>query len=130
MNNDPQSFFIGMDGFYWFIAVIESLEDPQKVGRCKARIIGWHDADKAKLATNELPWAYPVLPISQATTMPNYKVGDWVLGFFLDGKMGQQPMLIGVLPAAPTPGGLLKKAISSAAKNAAMSAMGIPPGTF
>jgi len=102
MSNDPQTFRIGMDGFYWFVGVIESLEDPMKVGRCKVRIIGWHAADKAQLSTNELPWSYPVLPITQATTPPNYKVGDWVVGFFLDGKLGQQPMLFGVLPAAPT----------------------------
>lgn len=101
MLSDPQTFHVGMDGFYWFVGVIESLEDPAKVGRCKTRIIGWHDADKANLSTNELPWAYPVLPISQARTMPNYRVGDWVMGFFLDGKLGQQPMLFGVLPAAP-----------------------------
>jgi hypothetical protein len=102
MNNDPQTFHIGMDGFIWFVAVIESIEDPAKAGRVKARIIGWHDPDKAAVATNELPWAYPVMPITTARTMPNYRVGDWVLGFFLDGKLGQQPMLFGVLPAVTT----------------------------
>ena len=101
MNSDPQSFHIGMDGFYWFIGVIESLEDALCIGRVKVRIIGWHDGDKEKLSTDELPWAYPVLPISQARTMPNYRVGDWVVGWFLDGKLSQMPMLMGVLPGSP-----------------------------
>lgn len=101
MINAPATFHIGMDGFIWFVGVIESLADPLKVGRAKVRIIGWHDADKAKLSTDELPWSYPLLPISQATTLPNFKHGDWVVGFFMDGKLGQQPILFGVLPAAP-----------------------------
>lgn len=94
-------FRIGFDGFIWFIGVVESLDDPQKIGRCKVRIIGWHDADLEKLSTNELPWAFPVHPVTQASTTPNYRPGDWVVGFFLDGKLGQQPMLFGVLPAVP-----------------------------
>lgn len=128
MISDPQTFHIGMDGFYWFIAVIESVEDPLKIGRTKARIIGWHDADKAKLSTDDLPWAYPILPISQATTQPNYKPNDWVVGFFLDGKLGQQPMIFGVLPAAPSPTSGILGAVKKIAKNAILAELGIPPG--
>ena len=130
MNSDPQSFHIGMDGFYWFMGVIESLEDPMRVGRSKVRIIGWHDADKAKLSTSELPWSYPLMPITQATTPPNYKVGDWVVGFFLDGKLGQQPILFGVLPAAPTPTSLLGNHAKKVAKNAILSSLGVSPGVI
>ena len=128
MNNDPVSFQMGMDGFYWFMGVIESLEDALRVGRTKVRIIGWHDADKAKLATNELPWAYPLLPITASTTQPNYKNGDWVVGFFLDGKLGQQPIIFGVLPAVQGPVSSLLGAVKKVAINAVLTEMGIPPG--
>ena len=99
MITDPQTFRVGMDGFYWFVGVIESLLDPLKIGRAKVRIIGWHDADTTVLSTDDLPWATPVMPVTNATAVPNYRHGDWVLGFFLDGKLGQQPMIFGVLPA-------------------------------
>jgi hypothetical protein len=100
MSDVPQ-FHIGLDGFIWFIGVVESVEDPLCVGRCKVRIIGWHDADVAKLSTQELPYAFPVMPVTAAASVANYKPGDWVMGFFLDGKFAQQPMIFGVLPAVP-----------------------------
>lgn len=130
MTNEPQSFHVGMDGFVWYVGVIESVEDPMKVGRVKVRIIGWHDADKAKLSTNELPWAYPVMPITGAATMPNYKNGDWIVGFFLDGKLGQQPMVFGVLPAVPTTASLIGKLVKKTIKNTVLSSLGVPPGVI
>lgn len=93
------TFHIGQDGFIWFVGVIESLDDPLRVGRAKVRIFGWHTEDRVSLPTAALPWAYPLLPITNATTMPNYRNGDWVMGFFLDGSLAQQPILFGVLPA-------------------------------
>jgi hypothetical protein len=99
MSTDAYTFQLGMDGFVWFVGVVESVEDVLGVGRCKCRIIGWHDGDTSVLSTAELPWAYPLLPVSSAHAVPNWRPGDWVCGFFLDGKLGQQPILFGVLPA-------------------------------
>jgi len=102
MMQQPLSFEIGKDGFIWFLGVIEDVNnDMLRVGRAKVRIIGWHEPDRTKLPTAKLPWAYPLLPITQSTNVPNYRAGDWVLGFFLDGKLGQQPILFGVLPGIP-----------------------------
>lgn len=130
MHNDPQTFHIGMDGFVWFVGIVESTEDSLMVGRAAVRILGWHDADKDKLSTAELPWAYPVMPITTGRTPPNYRVGDWVVGFFLDGKLGQQPMIFGVLPAVPTPESLATDAIKSAAKSALATQLGPLAGLF
>ena len=99
--SNAQTYHIGKDGFIWFIGVVENLTDPLKVGRAKVRIIGWHDADTNKLSTDDLPWAYPVLPVTQSQNVPNYHPGDWVLGFFLDGLLAQQPLITGVLPGVP-----------------------------
>lgn len=95
----PMSFQLGQDGFIWWIGVVEDINDPVGKLRCRVRIFGWHDADTEKLATKELPWAYPLKPVTAATGVPNFQPGDWVVGFFLDARLGQQPVILGVLPA-------------------------------
>lgn len=100
VNNDAQVFQIGLDGFIWFIGVVKEIIDPLKIGRCKVRIIGWHE-DDTTLPDYDLPWAYPIRPVTQSNVTSSFKIGDWVVGFFLDGKLAQQPMIFGVLPAVP-----------------------------
>lgn len=109
---------LGFDGFVWYMGVVEDLmSDPVKIGRAKVRCIGIHTPDKDVLPTHALPWAFPLAPVTQAGMLPNYKVGDWVMGFFLDGELCQQPMICWVLPSIPQGGGLfsglIKKAIKS-----------------
>ena len=123
LNTEPQSFQIGLDGFVWFIGVVEDTTDPLGVGRVKCRIIGWHDDSLAK---NDLPWAFPVRPVTQSRTTSDIRNGDWVLGFFLDGKLGQQPMVFGVLPAIPQ--SKLLGALGTLAKQTLEAELGIPPG--
>ena len=101
MESGPLSHQLGFDGFIWFIGVVESKDDPMHVGRCKVRIFGWHDKNTDKLSTEELPWAYALVPVTHAGQLPNYRHGDWVMGFFLDSRLGQQPIIFGVLPAVP-----------------------------
>lgn len=103
METGPLSYQLGFDGFIWFMGVVEALDDPLKVGRCKIRIFGWHDKDTDSLSTTDLPWAYPLVPVTAAAALPNYRIGDWVVGFFLDSRLGQQPIIIGVLPAIAQP---------------------------
>lgn len=103
LNKEPQTFQIGFDGFIWFIGVVENVLDPLNVGRVQARIIGIHDPDTNVLATNDLPWAYPLRPVTHSTMPSSLCVGDWICGFFLDGKLLQQPMIIGVFPAIQQP---------------------------
>lgn len=99
MSMDPLSFQMGHDGFIWWIGVIEDVNDPLGKLRARVRIFGWHDGDTEKLSTQNLPWAYPLIPVTTNRTVPNYQQGDWVLGFFLDARLGQQPIIMGVLPA-------------------------------
>lgn len=103
MSEEVPTYRIGMDGFIWFIGVVESVTDPLCVGRSKVRIIGHHDADTDKLSTDDLPWAYALAPTTQSQSIANYRCGDWVVGFFLDGKLCQAPIILGVLPAIPQP---------------------------
>ena len=90
--------FIGKNGFVWWIGVIEDRGDLLRMGRCRVRIFGWHTNDVSLLPTQDLPWAQPVQPMTGGNTFSTAKVGDWVLGFFLDGDNAQFPMMLGILP--------------------------------
>jgi hypothetical protein len=89
--------FIGKDGFVWFVGVVEERADPLGLGRCKLRIFGWHTDNKSELPTSDLPWAVPMLPINNSRSFSAPRLGDWVVGFFMDVASGQAPVMMGVL---------------------------------
>ena len=91
--------FIGKDSFIWWVGVIENRVDPLGVGRCQIRIFGWHTDNTVELPTIDLPWAHPMLPINNSKSFQTPKVGDWIVGFFMDGQSGQFPVMMGVLPS-------------------------------
>lgn len=92
--------FIGKNGFVWWVGVVEDRIDPLLLGRCRVRIFGWHTDDKSLLPTENLPWAQAVYPLntppSKCFGVP--LLGDWVLGFFMDGDNAQFPIMFGVIP--------------------------------
>jgi Gp5 N-terminal OB domain len=90
--------FIGKDGFVWWVGVIENRADPLGLGRCKVRIFGWHTDNISELPTDDLPWATPMLPINNSKSFSTPRLGDWVVGFFLDVASAQSPVMMGVLP--------------------------------
>jgi hypothetical protein len=90
--------FLGKDGFRWWVGVIETRVDPLGMGRCQVRIFGWHDSNQQKLPTKDLPWASALHPINNADTFSSPRIGDWVMGFFMDGDAAQFPIMMGVLP--------------------------------
>jgi hypothetical protein len=83
-------------------AVIESYDDPLKSGRLRVRINGFHNLDKTILPTEDLQWAQVAVPVNGSTTTHSPKVGDWVIGFFLDGTDAQFPIVTHVLPGINT----------------------------
>lgn len=91
------------DGFNWWIGVVEDRNDPEKLGRCRVRIFGYHAESKILLPTKDLPWAIPIQPITSAATSglgssPLGPVqGTWVFGFFMDGEDMQQPAMLGTI---------------------------------
>lgn len=96
--------------FYWWFGVVEDRDDPLRMGRCRIRILGYHNDDTEILPSNELPWAIPIGPTTSAGTSgvgwsPTGPVnGSWVVGFFADGSDGQHPMFFGTVGSIP--GGL------------------------
>lgn len=91
MNN-----FIGKDGFYWWVGVVEKRDDPLGLGRCKVRIFGWHSDNLNELPTDSLPWALPVNSPNNSKSFEAPREGEYVMGFFQDGAAGQAPIMTGV----------------------------------
>ena len=91
--------YIGRDKFVWFIGVVESNQDPQLMGRVRVRILGQHPGkDKELIKTDELPWAMHMTPAVMGTAYSRPSVGEWVVGFYLDSTVSQEPFIIGVIP--------------------------------
>lgn len=97
MNNTE---FAGLNGFVWWVGVVEDRQDPLKLGRCRVRIVGWHSDNVVDAPTSSLPWAQAMMPLNNPNTYTP-KESDMVVGFFLDGDNAQQPIMMGVLPGIP-----------------------------
>ena len=104
---EQQSYFMGQDGFYWFVGVVEDRNDPLRLGRVRVRCLGYHTSDLRELPTTDLPWAHVMHPVTDPSmqgmgSRPSFLVeGSWVVGFFRDTQEKQQPLIIGSLPGAP-----------------------------
>ena len=102
-----QSYFMGQDGFSWFVGVVEDRNDPLRLGRVRARCLGYHTSDLRELPTTDLPWAHVMHPVTDPSmqgmgSTPSFLVeGSWVVGFFRDTQEKQQPLIIGSLPGIP-----------------------------
>lgn len=92
--------FIGLEGFVWWIGVVEDRQDPEQLGRVRVRCFGWHTEDKKKIPTDVLPWAHPIIPVNHPAAYTP-KEGDMVFGFFIDGDDAQNPVIMGILPGKP-----------------------------
>jgi hypothetical protein len=103
MNN----YFMGQDGFNWFIGVVEDRADPEKAGRVRVRCMGYHTADVQKIPKDDLPWASVMMPVTAGANSgigfsPHFLLeGTWVVGFFRD-PAKQEPVIMGALPGVNT----------------------------
>ena len=113
----PATNFWGRDPMRWWIGQVtdpdkgkwkDSLEvtrarDKKDIYqfRCRVRIVGYHGND-TDLKDEELPIAHVLLPSNVSTTggcgeTMQYQGGEVVVGFFMDGDDGQQPVIFGTL---------------------------------
>lgn len=98
---------IGQEGFIWFIGVVEDRNDPLKLGRVRVRIYTVHSSSKALMPTDQLPWAVIMVPptnpsFQQVGLSPNgLTIGATVIGFFMDGKDTNQPVIMGTIHGIP-----------------------------
>ena len=102
-----ENYFMGQDGFVWFIGCVESRNDPAELGRVQVRCLGYHTENKEDIPTADLPWAHVMHPATDPAVQglgnsPSFLVeGTWVVGFFQDAKDKQQPIVMGTLPGYP-----------------------------
>ena len=103
MNN----YFMGQDGFNWFVGIVEDRADPDKAGRVRVRCLGYHTSDIQKIPMEDLPWASVMMPVTAGANSgigfsPHFLLeGTWVVGFFRD-LAKQEPVIIGALPGVNT----------------------------
>lgn len=99
--------WMGKQGFYWFLGVVQNIDDPLNIGRVQVRCYGWHTGNLDALPVEALPWAQVVMPPTSASTSSigrsptGLLTGSFVFGFFLDGETAQQPMIIGSIHGIP-----------------------------
>lgn len=89
-----------------YTGCVENRKDPMKLGRCQIRVVGVHTHDKTALPTEDLPWAYPMQPITSAAmngigqTPVGVVEGTWVVVMFRDEEK-QQPIILGTIGGIP-----------------------------
>ena len=84
--------------FFWWEGVVEDNLDPTGAGRCKVRVIGHNTLSKTELPTEHIPWAYPLLPLNNPHgKLVALKPGTRVMGFYRDGKLGQDLVMLGTI---------------------------------
>lgn len=104
-NRTSGSFSFGP--FVWFIGVVEDRMDPEKLGRVKVRIFGYHDANIGVSSSENLFWAAVMMPTNSSGSSgigysPTGLIeGSTVVGFFMDGHAAQTPIVIGSLGGKP-----------------------------
>ena len=83
--------------FVWWIGVVEDRHDPEKLGRLKVRVYGYHTDEKDKIKTEDLFWAGVVSPIQSSSfggvgfSPTGILEGSTVVGFFLDRAQFSKP---------------------------------------
>ena len=103
MNN----YFMGQDGFNWFVGIVEDRADPDKAGRVRVRCLGYHTSDIQKIPMEDLPWASVMMPVTAGANSgiggsPHFLIeGTWGVGFFRD-PAKQEPVIIGAIPGKNT----------------------------
>jgi hypothetical protein len=93
--------FVGKDGFHWWIGQVEKTDSKNKnSNRYKVRIVGHHLKSCEVQETGDLPWAQCIAPTTSAfnpgsPVTTNLEPGSWVIGFFMDSDLAQQPYILG-----------------------------------
>lgn len=90
------NYYVKGTGFWY--GQVRLTDDPEKLGRVKVRILGIHTKNTSLLPDEDLPWAsIQQSPNGWANFSPLLPK-TWVVGYFADGAIGQQPIIMGVIP--------------------------------
>jgi|AntRauTorcE11897_2_1112592.scaffolds.fasta_scaffold00173_21 phage baseplate assembly protein gpV len=79
------------NSFTPFFGFVEDVKDPEKIGRVKVRVTGYHSENKGVLPTDDLYWFVCLVNNSEGDsgigTNPKYNVGSLVFGYFIDNEL-------------------------------------------
>lgn len=86
----------GISNPFFFIGIVESNNDETHEGRVRVRAFGVHGTNK-EIASTDLPWAICASGNYDPNNPPP-PLNSYVYGMFLDGRMAQHPVILGLLP--------------------------------
>ena len=86
----------GISNPFFFIGMVEGNLDETHEGRVRVRAFGVHGTNQ-EIDTTDLPWAMCAAGNYDPNNPPP-ALGSYVYGMFLDGKMAQHPIILGLLP--------------------------------
>lgn len=87
----------GVSNPFFFIGIVEGNNDETHEGRVRVRAFGVHGTNK-EIATTDLPWAMCASGNYDPNNPPP-PLNSYVYGMFLDGRMAQHPIILGLLPS-------------------------------
>lgn len=99
MNNE-----FGFGQFHWFMGEVIDIMDPTETGRVKVKVFGKHTSEE-EIGKEKQPWAIVANSTDSASTveigtLPHALiVGSQVVGFYIDGKANNVPMVLFSFPA-------------------------------
>ncbi len=80
--------------------VVEDRNDPNRLGRCKVRVVDMHTHDKTVLPTEDLPWALVCQPLDGSSIVAP-PLGTQVTVVYIDEPYCQIPLVLGKVPSIP-----------------------------
>lgn len=86
----------GISSPQFFIGVVENNVDKTHEGKIQVRAFGVHGTH-SDIATQDLPWAICASG-SYDPNNPPPPLNSFVYGMFLDGRMAQHPLILGLIP--------------------------------
>ena len=106
LNHQKKNIVFSYGDFVWWVGFVTDRDDPEMLGRVKVRIFGYHDGNE--INNDDLFWAHVMMPVTSSSmggigmSPTGIQVGSTVLGFFMDGHNGQQPIVIGTFHGVAT----------------------------
>lgn len=86
----------GISNPSFFFGIVERNDDPSHEGRVQVRAFGVHGTNK-EIETADLPWAICASGSYGLNWTPP-PLNSFVYGLFMDGRMAQHPMILGLIP--------------------------------
>lgn len=89
----------------FYLGIVESRQDPLKLGRVQVRVFGVHSESLSDIPTSDLPWASTIGSSAalsgKGLSSSKYLEGTLVHVFFSDGDSKQEPVILGSVPGIP-----------------------------